>query len=418
MQDFALTYDLHSVPTAIFVCPFFSTAATQMIEAALALPGVRLAVIAQQPLAALPPALASRLAAHWQVADVTDGAALLEAVRAVQQRVGPLDRVFGAYEQLQVPLAEVREILNIAGMRPEAARRFRDKSVMKATLRAAGLPCARHALVTNANDAWTFARDVGFPLVAKPPAGAGARNTERIADGAQLGEWLKHNPPQSDQPLLLEEFLTGREHSLETVTVNGRAIWHSITHYDPTPLEVLEQPWVQWCVVLPREVDDPRYDDIRDIGARSLAALGMYTGVSHCEWFRRADGSVAISEIAARPPGAQITTLISRAHDMDFVKAWAQVELFGTFELPQRKYAVGAAYLRGQGQGRVTALEGLDVVARELGSIVTDYRLPTAGQSPSGSYEGEGFVILRHPETDVVVRALRRLITTLRVRLG
>jgi hypothetical protein len=66
----------------------------------------------------------------------------------------------------------------------------------------------------------------------------------------------------------------------------------------------------------------------------------------------------------------------------------------------------------------VTALEGLDVVARELGTLVTDYRLPTPGQQPSGSYEGEGFIVLRHPETEVVVRALRRLVSTLRVRLG
>ncbi|HMS02944.1 MAG TPA: hypothetical protein PKE51_08215, partial [Gemmatimonadaceae bacterium] len=206
--------------------------------------------------------------------------------------------------------------------------------------------------------------------------------------------------------------------SLETVSIDGTAVWHSLTHYDPTPLEVLEQPWIQWCVVLPREVDDPRYDDIRAVGARALRALGMDTGVSHCEWFRRADGTVAISEIAARPPGAQITTLISRAHDIDFVRAWVTVQLFGRFDIPERKFAVGAAYLRGQGRGVVRSLDGLDTVARELGPLITDYRLPSTGQSPSGSYEGEGFVILRHPETEVVVHALRRLISTLHVRLG
>ncbi len=389
-----------------------------MIEAALSLPGVKLAVVAQQPLDDLPERLASQLVGHWQVHDVTDVAQLTWAVRELHTRVGNLDRLFGAYEQLQVPLAEVREHFNVPGMRPEAARRFRDKALMKATLRAAGLPCARHCLVTTADDAWQFARDVGFPLVAKPPAGAGARSTERIENGAALGAWLAKHPPHTSDPLLLEEFLSGREHSLETVTINGKAVWHSLTHYDPTPLEVLEQPWVQWCVVLPREIDDPKYDDIRDIGARSLAALGMDTGVSHCEWFRRSDGSVAISEIAARPPGAQITTIISRAHDIDFVRAWAEVQLFGRFEIPERKYAVGAAYLRGQGQGHVTALEGMDTVVRELGALVTDYRLPAVGQAPTGSYEGEGFIILRHPDTDVVVRSLRRLISTLRVRLG
>jgi hypothetical protein len=406
------------VLTAVFVCPVFSPAATQMIEAALSMPSVRLAVVAQQPLGELPERLAERLVGHWQVHDVTDSTQLGWALRELQARVGPAERLFGAFEQLQVPLAELREEFDLPGMRPGAAHRFRDKALMKQTLRAAGIPCARHQLVGSAQDAWQFARAVGFPLVAKPPAGAGARNTERLQHDADLARWLDAHPPHAKDPLLLEEFLHGREHSLETVCIDGQAVWHSVTHYDPTPLEVLEQPWVQWCVVLPREADDAQFDDIRSIGARALAALGMETGLSHCEWFRRADGTVAISEIAARPPGAQITTLISRAHDVDFVRGWVELQLFGRFAMPPRKYAVGAAYLRGQGRGKVAALEGLDVVAREVGALVTDYQLPHVGQFPSGSYEGEGFIILRHPETAVVTRALRRVISTLRVRLS
>jgi len=61
-------------------------------------------------------------------------------------------------------------------------------------------------------------------------------------------------------------------------------------------------------VVLPREVDHPMFDDIRDSATAALQALGQTTGLTHMEWFRRADGSIAISEVASRPPGAQITT--------------------------------------------------------------------------------------------------------------
>src|SRR6185369_14190103 len=113
---------------------------------------------------------------------------------------------------------------------------------------------------------------------------------------------------------LLEEFVKGDEHSFDSVCIGGELRWHSITRYLPGPLEVLQNPWIQWCVLLPREVDDPRYDPIRKEAARALKALGMTTGLSHMEWFRREDGSVAISEVGARPPGAQITTLMSYAH--------------------------------------------------------------------------------------------------------
>jgi len=157
---------------------------------------------------------------------------------------------------------------------------------------------------------------------------------------------------------------------------------------------------------------------VRAAGFRALAALGQVTGVSHMEWFRRRDGSLAISEIAARPPGAQFCTLIGYAHDIDFYAAWARLVVFDTFDVPERRYAAGAAYLRGQGTGRVVAIHGLDQLERELGPMVVEARLPFAGQGPSGSYEGEGYVIVRHPETKVVEDALRRIVSVARVEMA
>jgi hypothetical protein len=90
----------------------------------------------------------------------------------------------------------------------------------------------------------------------------------------------------------------------------------------------------------------------------------------------------------------------------------------GEFEQPARKFAVGAAYLRGQGQGRVRAVHGLDAVEREIGPLVSDVKLPAIGDLPSTSYEGEGFIIVRHPETAVVEQALALIVQTVRVELG
>ena len=115
--------------------------------------------------------------------------------------------------------------------------------------------------------------------------------------------------------MLLEEFLAGEEHSFDSVVVDGRLVWHSISRYLPTPLDVLENPWIQWCVLLPRDIDE--ISDIAAVATRAVTALGLRTGLSHMEWFRRADGSVAVSEVGARPPGAQFMTLLSWAHDTD-----------------------------------------------------------------------------------------------------
>ena len=402
----------------IFAAPWFSENATRFIEATLGVPGVRVAVVSQEPQEYLAAHLRERLAAHWRVENIFDPGQLAHAARQLSNHFGPVHRLYGAYEQLQVPLAEAREMLGVEGMSAEAARNFRDKSRMKNVLRESGVPCARHRLAHDEGEGWDFVREVGFPVVVKPPAGAGAQATFRVDDDGAFGEALRISAPTQAQPVLIEEFITGEEHSLETISVGGRAVWHSLTHYYPTPLEVLRNDWIQWSILLPREIDGPQYDDIREAGARALAALGMDTGLSHMEWFRRRDGSVAISEVGARPPGAQITTLVSRAHDIDFLGAWARVMVYGEFDPPERRYAAGAAFLRGQGRGRVVAIHGLEQAGRDLGELVTDFKLPELGQTPTGSYEGEGYVLLRHPETAVVKDALLHLISTVRVELG
>jgi phosphoribosylaminoimidazole carboxylase (NCAIR synthetase) len=403
---------------AVFVAPFLAPTTLRFVGAAARLAGARVALVSQDPADRLPAAVRAALVDHVQVPDALDPAVLEAAVAGLERRHGPPQRLLGALEQLQVPLAGVRERRGIPGMDVETARNFRDKSRMKDRFRAAGVPCAAHRLAGDADEALRAARELGFPLVVKPPAGAAAKGTFRVADAGELAECVRAMPPSAERPLLLEEFVSGEEHSFDSVSVGGRMRWHSLTHYRPGPLEVLRNPWIQWTVLLPREVDHPRYDDIRRTAASALASLGLVNGLTHMEWFRRGDGSIAVSEVAARPPGAQFTTLISWAHDVDFYRAWAELMIFERFAPPERRYAAGIAYLRGQGRGRVRRILGLDAAQREMGAIVVEVQLPQAGQHPASSYEGEGYVVLRHERTEVVAAALARLVELVRVELG
>lgn len=405
------------MPNVAFVAPFFLPTTLRFVRAAATLPGVELGLISQDPPETLPDELRNRLAAHVRVPDALDPDRIREGVENVTRELGPVTRLLGALEEIQVPLGEVRDALGIPGMGAGAARNFRDKSRMKDVLRSAGLPCARHALARTPADAMAAAGDLGFPLIVKPPSGSGARRTFRIESPAQLADVLATHPPSADRPSLLEEFVIGEEHSFDAVSIGGCVAWHSISHYLPSPLEVLREPWIQWCVLIPRETDSPRYEGIRAVAGDVLRRLGMQTGLSHMEWFRRVDGTVAVSEVGARPPGAQFTTLISWAHDFDLYEAWARLMVYGEFEPRPRPYAAGAAYLRGQGSGRVRRVTGLEAILDELGPLCVESRLPRAGQSPSGTYEGEGYIIVRHPRTSVVRDALERIVTRVRVEL-
>src|SRR5205085_5219168 len=173
------------------------------------------------------------------------------------------------------------------------------------------------------------------------------------------------------------------EYSLDTFSLNGKVAGHTINHYMPTPLEVMTKPWIQWRVILRKEITGKDFNDIRDAGIKALDVLGMKTGLSHMEWFRRPDGSLAISEVAARPPGAQFTTLISRACDFDVVKAWVRLMIYDEVVTPKIKYTSGAAYLRGQGLGRVAKVNGLENIRSKYNDIITDIRIPKPRQEAS-----------------------------------
>ena len=187
----------------VFVAPYFVETTMRFVAAAARLPGVRFGLVAHEPEDKLPAELRAHVAAYVRVADSLDPRVLAGAVESLSQRLGKLDRLIGTLEELQVPLAEVRAHFGIAGLPVKAAHNFRDKSRMKDVLREAGVPCARHRLCGDAAACRSFAREVGFPLVVKPPAGAGARNTFRVDGAAQLDEWLAVSPPGPGPAALL-----------------------------------------------------------------------------------------------------------------------------------------------------------------------------------------------------------------------
>ena len=403
---------------AVFVAPYLLDATRRFVDATANLPDVELALITCEPEERLPGDLRRGIAGHWRIDDPLDAGQIAAAVHGLNGHLGEVQRLLAVLEQLQVPLAQVREHLGIPGMDAATARNFRDKAQMKSVLRAAGVPCARYRLAESAAAAAEYAVEAGYPLVVKPPAGAGAKSTFRLDDAEDLRVWLEAAPPAPDRMAMVEEFLTGEEGSYDSVMIDGQVVWDSISRYFPTPLEVLRNPWIQWIVLMPREIGGAEYAGIRELAPAALRALGLRTGFTHMEWFRRPDGSVAVSEVAARPPGAQITSMLCYAHDFDFYRGWARLMVDGSFPPPERRWAAGTAFLRGQGTGYVRAVDGLDRLPAEVSSLVVESRLPVPGQMSSASYEGDGYVIVRHPDTAVVTDAMRRLVTGVRVELG
>jgi len=414
------------MPHVVFIAPRFLENTNRYVAAFAALDGVTLSVVSEDPEARIPAALRPRIAAHYGVRHALGAADLTAAVRAIGKRVGRVDRITGALEQLQMPLAEVRDALGIEGMSAAVARNFRDKDRMKEVLRARGVPVARSALVASMAGIRGFIDATGYPVIVKPQAGLGTKATYRIESDGDLAALAAKAPPTAAEPLQCEEFVRAREHTCETVTVRGRAVWRSGTRYFPTPLEAVENPWIQYCVLLPREEDDPTFRAFDPVNSAALDALfgpeantAAGTCLTHMEWFLREDGSALVNEVGARPPGVQIMPLMSLAHEADLFARWAELIAFDRFAPLTRKWACGAAFLRGHGGGaRVVAVEGVEAAVEAAGDALVELRAPKVGMARSTGYEGEGVAIVRSRTTEAAKRALLAIIDRVKVSYG
>lgn len=403
----------------VFVAPFFGPNMRHCLDVLTAMDDVKVGVVTHVPQAHVPQARGP-LAGHYQVDDALDPAQLTEATKAFVREWGRVDRLVGFLEPLQEPLAVAREQAGVDGVHAEVARRFRDKNRMKEVLAAAGLPVARQARAAGLEDARALAREVGYPLVVKPLDGVGSKDTWRVSDEAELSAALERLMPSPSRPVQVEEFVRGDEHTLEAVVLDGEVVWQSSTYYLPGPLTVLENPWMQYCVLMPKEQHEPHVQRFLDVNARALRALGLLNGITHMEWFDRGpDRAPVIGEVGARPAGVNITDMTGFAHDVDFWGKWCELEVRRTFSMPPRRYACGSAFLRGQGPGRtIVAVEGLNEVLRDLGDVVVKGKLPKVGQPRAAHYEGEGNLIVRHETTQGCLEALRAIVSRTRIVYG
>lgn len=403
----------------VYVAPYFSANILQCLDGLLGLPDVRVGVISHEAADRMPMPQRGRLAGHYQVQDCLDEGQVAAATHAFQKEWGRVDRLIGFLEQMQLPLAIARDRTGVPGMSGAIARNFREKNRMKEVLRDAGLPVAGQRLIHGPDEARAMVAAFGYPIVIKPPAGLGSRGTMRVTDEEELQAALAALMVSPSNPAQAEQFISGEEHTFETVTIRGEPVWHSSSYYLPGPLAVLEHPWMQYCVLLPRERLQPHAERFRPINVAALQALGMGTGLSHMEWFLRADGSAIVSEVGARPPGVHLMPMMGMCHEVDMWAKWAELLVHERFSVPERQWSCGAAFFRGQGVGHaVRSVEGFERAAEVLGDRLVEHRLPRPGTPRASGYEGEGYAIVRARTTQEVVEGLRLLVTQTRVTLA
>jgi formate-dependent phosphoribosylglycinamide formyltransferase (GAR transformylase) len=388
----------------IFIEPAFPPNQREFVRG-LAAAGATVIGIGERPVDYLDQELRDSMLHYQQIGNVTDVDSLVEAVRFAQSKVW-IDALESTIEAHTMAAAHAREACGIPGTSVRTAYLCRDKPSMKEVLREVGIPTAQSAAASSAAEVRAFAARVGYPLILKPRAAAGASGTSRVDSEADLDRALVELGASGATDIAVEEFVEGHEGFYDTISIDGRPAYDFISHYYPNVLEAMRERWISPQFIATNRVDTvPDYQHVRDLGLRAIEALGIGTSATHMEWFFGPKG-LRFSEIGCRPPGVRAWDLYAVGNDIDIYREWANAIVHRAVERPlSRRLAAGIVALRPDRDGTITHYEGLESVQQEFGEWVIDTHLPGSGtltQPVEAGYMANAWVRMAHPDYDTV----------------
>jgi hypothetical protein len=234
-----------------------------------------------------------------------DFAAPSAGIDALKAR-GPFEGIVAVGDQPAEVAALAAQSLGLRFHPPEATRAAHDKFLTRERFRAAGLSVPEYALLDpgQALPAWRY------PCVVKPLHLSASRGVIRADSRSELAEaCARIRRFLGDEPLLVEDFIPGREFALEGVVTKGKL--QTLALFDkPDPLD---GPFFEESIyTTPSREPAAVQQAIVAAAQRAIAAMGFTDGPVHAEMrvsgtqLREKSGpapSVWMLEAAARPIG-------------------------------------------------------------------------------------------------------------------
>lgn len=213
---------------------------------------------------------------------------------------GPFDGIVAVGDRPARIAARIAQRFGLRFHPPEAAEAASHKLLARERFRAAGLLTPWFSTVTASSPAGDAVR---FPCVLKPLEASGSRGVIRADNRRQFEEALTRIRAMFEdgpsQPVIVEDYIPGREFALEGVVTGGRLT--ALALFDkPDPLE---GPYFEETIYLTPSREPAQVQAaILETAQQAVRALGLSDGPVHAEMRVNPEG-VWMLEAAPRPIG-------------------------------------------------------------------------------------------------------------------
>lgn len=223
----------------------------------------------------------------------------------------------------------VAEKMGLVGNPDKYSQTATNKYLMRQCFMNHGVPSPKFALVDD-KDHYQIT-GFKFPLIVKPTDRSGSRGVEKVLDPVRLEEAINRARKESfEHKAVIEEFVTGREISVESISYQGKHYILQITDKVTTGSPFFVELEHHQPSSLPEDIKAK----VRVIVLNALDALHIQYGASHSELKITEDGDIRVIEIGARMGGDFIgSDLVKLSTGYDFLKGVIDVA-FGEFEEP------------------------------------------------------------------------------------
>ena len=271
-------------------------------------------------------AVCKEVADHFYPVSITE----VDEICDICQRIKPQGIVSIGSDLATVTVNRVAEKLGLIGNSLECTEVTTNKFMMRERLKDSSIPCPKYWLAgKNGSDLDVKPKD--FPLIVKPVDRSGSRGVSLVRDESELVEAIQAARERSfSAQVIIEQFIEGRELSVESISWQGR---HYILQF--TDKETTGAPhYIEKTHHQPAELSVSQKESLARLTRESLDCLGVQNGASHSEFKITESGEIYLIEVGARMGGDCIgSDLVRLSTGYDFVRGVIEVAV-GSFEEP------------------------------------------------------------------------------------
>ena len=272
-------------------------------------------------------AVAKNTADFFYPISILDKEAILEVCKNVA-----IDGITSIASDICMPVvAYIAEQMGLPNYNSiESALKSTNKALMRAAFKQKQVLSPQSVTVNNFD--LPSELQYGFPLIVKPTDRSGSRGVTLSNNIDELKEAISVALSESfEKQVVIEEYIEGREISVESISFNGThyilAVTDKITTGPPYFVELEHHQ--------PSSLSKEQLEKVRISTIQCLDALNIKYGASHAEFKIDKDNNVYVIEVGARMGGDFIGShLVQLSTGYDYLKAVIDISLNLEFEVP------------------------------------------------------------------------------------